>query len=83
MISIHAPLTGSDDGKYDSQTQGHQISIHAPLTGSDIRPLNITIMKNISIHAPLTGSDQASTETKTKIQNFNPRSPYGERPILK
>ena len=33
-ISIHAPLTGSDQPAENSDT-ATQISIHAPLTGSD------------------------------------------------
>ena len=35
----------------------------------------------ISIHAPLTGSDLLPTRRLCSIQNFNPRSPYGERQI--
>ena len=34
----------------------------------------------ISIHAPHAGSDENPTETPTEPQNFNPRSPCGERP---
>ena len=36
----------------------------------------------ISIHAPLTGSDRGEREKMTNSKNFNPRSPYGERPIF-
>ena len=35
-ISIHAPLTGSDDVRYFTQ-RARDISIHAPLTGSDLQ----------------------------------------------
>ena len=35
-ISIHAPLTGSDESR-TSAGQNRIISIHAPLTGSDVR----------------------------------------------
>ena len=33
----------------------------------------------ISIHAPLTGSDVQGFPFDYRHQNFNPRSPYGER----
>ena len=36
--------------------------------------------KAISIHAPLTGSDALTLIIGSKIYDFNPRSPYGERP---
>ena len=36
MISIHAPLTGSDD-LLESGFFDEDISIHAPLTGSDFQ----------------------------------------------
>ena len=35
----------------------------------------------ISIHAPLTGSDISSYLLLMSRPDFNPRSPYGERPI--
>ena len=35
----------------------------------------------ISIHAPLTGSDQLSNMDASRVIDFNPRSPYGERPL--
>ena len=35
LISIHAPLTGSDVGAVNGVTDSQNISIHAPLTGSD------------------------------------------------
>ena len=60
---------------------GRLISIHAPLTGSDF--FQITIFRAsiaISIHAPLTGSDHHSPCDLPPAPNFNPRSPYGERP---
>ena len=35
---------------------------------------------HISIHAPLTGSDPGKLQLLNRAGNFNPRSPYGERP---
>ena len=34
----------------------------------------------ISIHAPRTGSDQSGARSGNGTENFNPRSPHGERP---
>ena len=78
-ISIHAPRTGSDltlsrDGRKMS------ISIHAPRTGSDRVSRQGNRRKNISIHAPRTGSDGVGVAKVAVIaDNFNPRSPHGER----
>ena len=125
MISIHAPLTGSDWSRRKAPLRGKNfnprspygerqgcvhilgvaagISIHAPLTGSDVLPLSVersvTLFqstlplrgattrqhmhltnRSISIHAPLTGSDSWVSKHRTREHNFNPRSPYGERP---
>ena len=35
----------------------------------------------ISIHAPRGGSDKTNCKRLTKLSNFNPRSPWGERPF--
>ena len=56
------------------------ISIHAPLTGSDPSVSINTGSGKISIHAPLTGSDGTVLIMLYSGWNFNPRSPYGERP---
>ena len=55
------------------------ISIHAPRTGSD--PGSPAERRNdyISIHAPRTGSDARRTRNAYQQDNFNPRSPHGER----
>ena len=56
------------------------ISIHAPRTGSDIQPKpKIDGDFLISIHAPRTGSDNWSWNNRSAINDFNPRSPHGER----
>ena len=56
VISIHAPLTGSDYLLFVPRLW-REISIHAPLTGSDQPAENSDTAAQISIHAPLTGSD--------------------------
>ena len=80
-ISIHAPLTGSDDWQAET-SKSSAISIHAPLTGSDDWRQVRRIRWNISIHAPLTGSDLRNLSIFNRIPNFNPRSPHRERPSL-
>ena len=57
------------------------ISIHAPLTGSDDIQYFNQKAQDISIHAPLTGSDFRQLAQNHLRRNFNPRSPYGERPL--
>ena len=79
MISIHAPLTGSDITQKAVRSR-IKISIHAPLTGSDLVESIPRIITRISIHAPLTGSDNLPKFMDASGKDFNPRSPYGERP---
>ena len=56
------------------------ISIHAPRTGSDIQAHRIAaLVAAISIHAPRTGSDAHSGKCRDAPEDFNPRSPHGER----
>ena len=78
VISIHAPLTGSDN-LYQAVVTAYGISIHAPLTGSDTDDLVPNPAEAISIHAPLTGSDRFLSFPFIRLADFNPRSPYGER----
>ena len=51
-----------------------------PIRGATIDALRMGHGKAISIHAPHTGSDKPLANPATKPINFNPRSPYGERP---
>ena len=55
------------------------ISIHAPRTGSDENLSKWFPSPSISIHAPRTGSDKSRHTATFSAQNFNPRSPHGER----
>ena len=55
------------------------ISIHAPRAGSDqVAKINGDVNK-ISIHAPRAGSDFDISRGIMHSNNFNPRSPCGER----
>ncbi len=74
----------SPDGERPNQlltnpsSQG--ISIHAPRMGSDAGlALGGDTWPHISILAPRMGSDAPSTCSRRQDENFNPRSPDGER----
>ena len=56
------------------------ISIHAPRTGSDPAASQSRQPPAISTHAPRTGSDAIEPTAFCTSDNFNPRSPHGERP---
>ena len=64
--------------------EGHlrrgQISIHAPRMGSDAVFAMPQVWWRISIHAPRMGSDLLDDSLMKQLQDFNPRSPDGERP---
>ena len=55
------------------------ISIHAPRVGSDDDSDSIFPSIAISIHAPRVGSDPNALEIALTLNDFNPRSPCGER----
>ena len=55
------------------------ISIHAPRTGSDLDSAKQDAPQTISIHAPRTGSDGGLGDSQNHGDDFNPRSPHGER----
>ena len=58
------------------------ISIHAPRVGSDCEAAGLLQKETvISIHAPRVGSDASDLLLGLCGDNFNPRSPCGERPI--
>ena len=65
--------------RFGSCRRRYRISIHAPRTGSDQEATQTVTEAAISIHAPRTGSDNAGTQEAIRQQNFNPRSPHGER----
>jgi len=55
------------------------ISIHAPHAGSGLADLFEDIPAEISIHAPHAGSGVISWTAIVDTDDFNPRSPCGER----
>ena len=81
LISIHAPRMGSDLTL--GQRLGNPvISIHAPRMGSDLLADGTAVRVGISIHAPRMGSDGRKQRPGRNDNNFNPRSPDGERPLF-
>ena len=55
------------------------ISIHAPRVGSDVLFPSPLLVFSISIHAPRVGSDYQRAKQRPRREDFNPRSPCGER----
>ena len=65
----------------DLLTAAHRlISIHAPRGGSDRQDGGQGNVPPISIHAPRGGSDPVLVLLFLLLSDFNPRSPWGERP---
>ena len=80
-ISIHAPRAGSDARLPAALPRRSRISIHAPRAGSDgLCPMATAGVRTISIHAPRAGSDAVVISSISTGDDFNPRSPCGERP---
>ncbi|EFT83501.1 hypothetical protein HMPREF0620_0506 [Parascardovia denticolens DSM 10105 = JCM 12538] len=80
VISIHAPLAGSDQDEYKPE-YFVDISIHAPLAGSDRDGGNVhrNVFKFQST-LPLRGATLTLLYVSRFMIYFNPRSPCGERP---
>ncbi len=75
------PLRGATNGC------GHGLSCPAgfqsthPLRGATDPAHAADCNKKISIHAPLAGCDRSARSTETRMDDFNPRTPCGVRPI--
>ena len=78
-ISIHAPRTGSDRRQRVGTGAQSGFQSTLPARGATVC-FSLSIKRTlISIHAPRTGSDGCRTACVSSAQNFNPRSPHGER----
>ena len=78
-ISIHAPRTGSDSAAVSCPVASLRFQSTLPARGATIVPELAQAPELISIHAPRTGSDTAEYNPIENYDNFNPRSPHGER----
>ena len=70
---------GERPARADIRKRAKLISIHAPRAGSDGLSRGFRSELRISIHAPSAGSDGRSDSRVLDSENFNPRSPCGER----
>ncbi len=77
-ISTHAPRAGSDLIAVFLSPPCY-ISTHAPRAGSDLIAVFLSPPCYISTHAPRAGSDLMHRMLKMSKNDFNPRSPCGER----
>ena len=78
-ISIHAPRTGSDQVEPLPATSRCTFQSTLPARGATIYTDGHHAGKAISIHAPRTGSDERVASAARGADDFNPRSPHGER----
>ena len=83
VISIHAPLTGSDRTFRMHLSPAPNFNPRSPYGERRYRVSRSITDIRISIHAPLTGSDLLQPLPEPVRPHFNPRSPYGERPPLR
>ena len=79
-ISIHAPRVGSDAGNCGSWSVSWKFQSTLPVWGATGCAQYLRRDQSISIHAPRVGSDASGAARKTVPEDFNPRSPCGERP---
>ena len=80
-ISIHAPRVGSDPLILRQQPVVKIFQSTLPVWGATMAKLPKVKNKQISIHAPRVGSDLPRlSEDWVREDDFNPRSPCGERP---
>ena len=80
MVNATLPVGGATVSCGDLRITA-DISIHAPRGGSDTGSFNALKASWISIHAPRGGSDEHAYHYIPTVEtNFNPRSPWGERP---
>ena len=83
-ISIHAPRMGSDQRRIQRLTPAEPISIHAPRMGSDEASAETCAWyKPFQSTLPGWGATICSSQPLISLNDFNPRSPDGERPPLR
>ena len=78
-ISIHAPRAGSDRVLAQMEAEEQKFQSTLPVRGATSFDRGEDFAASISIHAPRAGSDPRRTAARVARENFNPRSPCGER----
>ena len=63
----------------ESLIVAYVISIHSPRMGRDVAMFMLFYKERISIHSPRMGRDICCALFCSRISNFNPLSPHGER----
>ena len=81
VISIHAPRGGSDLPFVHKLLRDIQFQSTLPVGGATAAMARRSDRIGISIHAPRGGSDSQLDLIYWVCEDFNPRSPWGERPI--
>ena len=79
LISIHAPRTGSDLPPMQTCGISRIFQSTLPARGATEAQRPCCARADISIHAPRTGSDPIAILFSGGQEDFNPRSPHGER----
>ncbi len=82
IISIHAPLTGSDAYRYRCEDIPSRFQSTLPLRGATQRHSIGQIADQFQSTLPLRGATFPVHSKRRTGKYFNPRSPYGERPDL-
>ena len=59
----------------------HGFQSTRPIRGATGQGRHLTVGQDISIHAPHTGRDVTSRNQGNLVLDFNPRAPYGARPV--
>ena len=80
-ISIHAPRMGRDSGALRRPRAGCVFQSTRPVWGATPIGRATLASREISIHAPRMGRDKAVVFLASLYDNFNPRAPYGARPV--
>ena len=83
MISIHAPLTGSDTLRHSLEAMEHIFQSTLPSQGATVRSASFAHFTTFQSTLPSQGATLRVITVDTLIVNFNPRSPHRERHFLK
>ena len=82
-ISIHAPRVGSDSPRLLRFGTYQIFQSTLPVWGATAKMAKPIVQSRISIHAPRVGSDCEWISVASATLYFNPRSPCGERQLMK
>ncbi len=82
-ISIHAPRGGSDCSLNPILVEDAEFQSTLPVGGATLLLVPCGAAIKISIHAPRGGSDYVLRLHRIFGGDFNPRSPWGERPEIR